>query len=73
MPWIPELFTAPALERVLEHQRREGLATVPYFDGLLAGVPEPLLESFAGEPRLYDPVRGRIEGARAFTAYVERT
>jgi hypothetical protein len=73
MPWIPELFTAPALEHVLENQRRNGLSTVPYFDGLLAGEPQPLVESFAGEPRLYDPLRGRVEGARAFTAYVERT
>ena len=33
MPWLPELFSAPALAR-LEEQRREPLAEVPFFDGL---------------------------------------
>jgi hypothetical protein len=26
--------------------------------------------SFAAEPELYDPVRGRVKGARAFEAFV---
>ena len=49
--------------------RREELATVPYFDGLMADDPDALIESFAGEPELHDPERGRIRGARAFRAY----
>lgn len=70
MPWIPELFSAPVLERLEEKLRRDELATVPYFDGLMAGEPDALIKSFAGEPELYDPVRGRIKGARAFEAFV---
>jgi SnoaL-like domain len=69
MPWLPELFTAPVLQRVLDERRQERLVAVPFFDGLLAGEPDALVESFAGEPELYDPVRGRIKGARAFRAY----
>ena len=70
MPWLPELFSGPALQQLLDKQRRDKLAIVPYFDGLLAGEPEALVGSFAGEPELYDPVRGRIKGERAFRAYV---
>ncbi len=70
MPWAPELFTAPALEQLLEKRRREEIATVPYFDGLMAGEPDALVESFAGEPLLYDPVRGRVKGVRAFRAFI---
>jgi SnoaL-like domain len=72
MPWIPELFSAPALQR-LEDQRRRRLATVPYFDGLMAGEPRALVDSFAGEPELHHPVRGRIKGARALEAFVTET
>lgn len=68
MPWAPELFSAPALQR-LEEQRRP-IAPVPYFDGLLMADPEPLIGSFAGKPELHHPVRGRIRGATAFKAFV---
>jgi hypothetical protein len=70
MPWLPELFTAPALQRVREKRQRDELVAVPFFDGLLAGEPDALVESFAGEPELYDPVRGRIKGAQALRAYL---
>jgi hypothetical protein len=70
MPWVPELFSAPALQEVLDRRRREKLLAVPYFDGLNAGEPEALVESFAGEPELYDPVRGRVRGARALEGFV---
>jgi hypothetical protein len=73
MPWVPELFTAPALQQILDQRHRDELAAVPYFDGLLAGEPGALVESFAGEPLLYDPVRGRVKGVPAFTAFVART
>lgn len=69
MPFTPELFSAPVLER-LEAQGRHELASVPYFDGLLAGEPEALVKSFAAVPELHDPVRGRVKGARAFEAFV---
>jgi ketosteroid isomerase-like protein len=72
MPWVPELFSAPVLQRVQESWRRE-LETVPFFDGLLAGEFDALVRSFAGEPALHHPVRGRIRGARAFEAYVTET
>ncbi len=41
MPFTPELFSAPALER-LEAQGRHELASVPYFDGVCwRGSPKP--------------------------------
>jgi ketosteroid isomerase-like protein len=49
------------------------LVSVPFFDGLLTGEFEALVGSFAGEPELHHPVRGRIRGVRAFDAYVTAT
>ena len=73
MPWVPELFSTPALEDILEKRREERLEAVPYFDGLMTGELDALLGSFAGEPELHHPVRGRIKGARAFTRFVTET
>jgi hypothetical protein len=73
MPWVPELFSEPVLERLTEKRQRERLAAVPYFDGLMAGELDALVKSFAGEPELYDPVRGRVKGVRAFEAFVTET
>ena len=70
MPWVPELFSAPTLTRLLEARRRDSFETVPFYDGLLAGELAPLVKSFAGEPELHHPVRGRIRGTRAFEAFV---
>jgi SnoaL-like domain len=72
MPWAPELFSAPALEQ-LEDKRQHRLAIVPFFDGLLAGEPDALIGSFAGEPELHSPLRGRVKGARAFAAFLSET
>jgi len=72
MPWIPELFSAPVLEHLQEKWERE-LVTVPFFDGLMTGELDALIESFAGEPELHHPVRGRIKGVRAFSRFVEET
>jgi SnoaL-like domain len=72
MPWVPELFSAPALQQIEEKWQRD-LVTVPFFDGLLAGEFDALVGSFAGEPELHHPVRGRIRGARAFETYVTET
>ena len=73
MPWLPELFSAPVLERVLERRREDGAELVPYFQGLMAGELGALLGSFAGEPEIHYPVRGRVRGVRAFEDYVGRT
>lgn len=70
MPFVPELFSAPALARLEDKRRLGELVAVPYFDGLTAGEPDALVESFAGEPELHDPVRGRVKGTRAFREFV---
>jgi hypothetical protein len=72
MPWVPELFTAPALQRLLDKQQRDAIVDVPFFDGLTTGDLDALVNSFAGEPELHDPVRGRIKGVPAFRAFVAR-
>jgi hypothetical protein len=73
MPWVPELFSASVVQRLQEKWQREPLEAVPYFDGLMAGEHDALVESFAGEPELHDPLRGRIKGLRAFEAFVTDT
>src|ERR1700742_2618067 len=70
MPWVPEVFTAPVLEEILDRRRQQEMVAVPYFDGLLAGEPAALVASFAGEPEGHDPLRGRIRGERAFREFV---
>jgi hypothetical protein len=70
MPWAPELFTAPAQQELLDRRRWERIVSVPFFDGLRAGEPDALVDSFAGEPELYDPMRGRIKGVEAFREFV---
>jgi ketosteroid isomerase-like protein len=70
VPWIPELFSEPVLERLREKWEQERLEAVPYYDGLTSGEHEALIRSFAGEPVLHDPLHGRIIGAGAFEAYV---
>jgi hypothetical protein len=73
MPWVPELFSAPVVQRLQEKWQREQLEAIPYFDGLMAGEHDALVESFAGEPELHDPLRGRVKGLRAFEAFVVDT
>jgi hypothetical protein len=70
MPWLPELFSAPVLERLREKWELERLDAVPYYDGLMSGEHEALIRSFAGEPILHDPRRGRVIGVRGFEAYI---
>jgi hypothetical protein len=70
VPWLPELFSEPVLATWREEQRRSEIVHVPFFVGLMAGEPEALVESFAGEPQLHHPVRGRVKGVRAFEAFV---
>jgi hypothetical protein len=70
VPWIPELFSEPVLERLREKWERERLEAVPYYDGLMSGEHHALIGSFAGEPVLHDPLHGRIKGVRGFERYV---
>jgi SnoaL-like domain len=72
MPWLPEMFSAPALAQ-LEEKAQHEMVTVPFFEGVMAGEPDALVKSFAGVPELHHPVRGRIRGARAFETYVIET
>lgn len=72
MPWVPEVFSAPALAKVLD-SRGEELVAVPYFDGLMAGESDALAKSFAGVPEVHVPLRGRVKGTRAFEAYMDET
>ena len=69
MPFVPELFSAPTLARIEEDKRQRELVAVPFFDGLMAGEPDALVESFADVPELHDPIRGRVKGTRAFRAF----
>ena len=39
VPFVPELFSAPVLERIEDKWRLDELVAVPYFDGLMAGSP----------------------------------
>jgi hypothetical protein len=62
MPWAPELFSTPVLQQILDRRRRDALVAVPYCDGLLAGDPDPLVESSPVHPscttRSADGVKG---------------
>jgi hypothetical protein len=70
VPWAPELFSAPALQRVLDRYDRKQMRSVPFFDGLMTGEIDALLGSFSGAPELHHPVRGRIKGEAAFRQFV---
>src|SRR5215212_5314749 len=72
MPFIPELFSAPALARI-EDRRRARVHGISFFDGLTSGEIDALVGSFAGEPEVHQPVSGRIRGASAFARFVADT
>jgi hypothetical protein len=71
MPWVPELFSEPVLERLREKWERDRLDEIPYYDGLVSGELEALVRSFAGQPVLLDPRRGRVIGVPGFERYVD--
>jgi SnoaL-like protein len=73
MPWVPELFSTPALAQIEDRHWLDELNAVPYFAGFLTGETEALIKSFAGEPEVHYPVSGRVKGERAFTAYAAAT
>src|SRR4051794_34203913 len=64
------MFTAPAAAHIADKARRERLSAIPYFEGLLSGDTDALIGSFAGEPELHHPTRGRVKGRRAFARFV---
>ena len=69
MPWIPELFSAQALARLWEDRRRRRLEVVPFFPGVMTGEVDALVASFAGDPEVHHPVRGRVKGVAAFERF----
>jgi SnoaL-like domain len=71
MPWYPDLFSAPLLERI-RHDAADARAAepLPYFDGVRSGETEALVGSFAYEPELHHPIQGRVRGRRAFERFV---
>jgi hypothetical protein len=73
VPWDPERFSAPALAQIYDAERRRGLRLVPFFAGIVTGETGALVESFAGEPELHHPVRGRIKGVAAFERWARDT
>jgi hypothetical protein len=74
MPWLPELFSAGVLERIRSQAAdARAAAPVPYFAGVRSGETDALVGSFAGEPELHHPVRGRVKGRRAFERFVAET
>lgn len=70
MPWLPELFSAKYVAELSQH-RPSPLAAVPFFDGVMSGQVDALVGSFAGEPELHHPVRGRVKGRDAFRRFIE--
>jgi hypothetical protein len=72
MPWIPELFSARVLERIQSRDARAA-GLVPYFAGVISGETDALVQSFAGEPEVHHPIRGRVKGHRAFEQFVADT
>ncbi len=74
MPWFPEMFSASVLERIRDDAADARAAEpVPYFDGVMSGETNALVGSFAGEPELHHPVRGRVRGRRGFERFVSDT
>jgi hypothetical protein len=70
VPWAPELFSTGVLQDLLDKYRRERLLSVPFFDGLLSGEVDALVESFSGVPEIHHPVLGRMRGEGAFRRFV---
>jgi hypothetical protein len=63
------------LERIYDRAAADARAAapVPYFAGVTSGETDALLQSFAGEPALHHPIRGRVTGRRAFERFVTET
>src|SRR5215216_2311513 len=74
MPWVPEVFSA-AISEALRGQEEAASANdaIAYYEGIMAGEPNALVRSFAGEPVLDDPRVGYVEGARRLRAFTTGT
>lgn len=72
MPWLPEHFSAQYVAELSQH-RSAPPAAVSFFDGITSGQVDALIASFAGEPELHHPVRGRVRGRDAFARFVATT
>ena len=73
MPWMPENFSSPIAEARSHRESESANDAIPYYEGIMAGEPEALVRSFAGEPVLDDPRVGYVEGARRLRAFVNGT
>ncbi len=73
MPWFPEQFSARFIADLRLKKHLERVAAVPYFDGIMSGQIDALVDSFAGIPELHHPVQGRIKGADQFRRFVTQT
>jgi hypothetical protein len=74
VPWYPDLFSAPLLERIRSQAADARAAEpVPYWEGVTSGETEALVGGFVGEPELHHPIRGRVKGRRAFERFVAET
>ena len=73
MPWMPEVFTAPISEARRAEAEARANDAIAYYEGILAGQPNALVRSFAGQPRVNDPRVGYVEGVRELRAFVSGT
>jgi hypothetical protein len=73
MPWMPEVFTAPLAEARRAEDDVRANDAIAYYEGILAGEPDALVRSFAGQPRINDPRVGYVEGVRQLRAFVSGT
>jgi hypothetical protein len=63
MPWLPELFSAPALQQLLDRRRRDALASVPFVDAIVAAFEA---DAYAREPAGGEHIHRGRDGLRAF-------
>ncbi len=75
MPWMPEAFMSEAIRSEALRAKEAGSANdaIAYYEGIMAGEPEALVRSFAGDPVLDDPRVGHVEGARRLRAFAAGT
>src|SRR6059058_2305532 len=73
VPWDPEQFSTAALTRVSGRHRRERLTLVPFSLALMTEEIDTIVGSFAAEPEVHHPVRGRIRGVAAFERFARET
>jgi hypothetical protein len=70
---MPEVFTAPIAQAHRADDVAHANGAIAYYEGILAGEPDALVRSFAGQPRVNDPRGGDVEGAEELRAFVSGT